>query len=63
MVSIRTSNRSRAAAVLSGSVDTTTSVEVGRGVGVRDSKAPSIELPLTSHQWTSFLELVVAIRR
>ncbi|RAS69866.1 uncharacterized protein DUF397 [Lentzea atacamensis] len=38
-------------------------VEVGRGVGVRDSKAPSVELPLTSHQWTSFLELVVAIRR
>lgn len=33
-------------------------VEVGRGVGVRDSKAPSVRLPLTTHQWTQLLRLV-----
>ncbi|MET8758426.1 DUF397 domain-containing protein [Lentzea sp. NPDC004782] len=33
-------------------------VEVGRGVGVRDSKSPSVELPLTAHQWTLLLRLV-----
>ncbi len=33
-------------------------VEVGRGVGIRDSKAPSVELPLTAHQWTRFLRLI-----
>ncbi|MCR3754310.1 DUF397 domain-containing protein [Lentzea californiensis] len=33
-------------------------VEVGRGVGVRDSKAPSVELPLTAHQWAPLLQLV-----
>ncbi|GGU14274.1 DUF397 domain-containing protein [Lentzea flava] len=33
-------------------------VEVGRGVGIRDSKAPSVELPLTAHQWTLLLRLV-----
>lgn len=38
-------------------------VEVGRGVGVRDSKAPSVELLLTAAQWTTFLQLVVASRR
>ena len=33
-------------------------VEVGRGVGVRDSKYPSVELPLTNNQWTGFLRMV-----
>ena len=33
-------------------------VEVGPGVGIRDSKAPSIELPLTAHQWTRLLRQV-----
>ena len=33
-------------------------VEVGRGVGVRDSKAPSVELALTAHQWTRLLSLI-----
>ncbi|SDP66607.1 protein of unknown function [Lentzea jiangxiensis] len=32
-------------------------VEVGRGVGLRDSKSPSVELPLAAHQWASFLRL------
>ena len=38
-------------------------VEVGRGVGIRDSKSPATELPLTPHQWTTFLRLVVASPR
>ena len=38
-------------------------VEVGRGVGIRDSKSPAAELPLTPHQWTTFLRLVVASPR
>jgi hypothetical protein len=33
-------------------------VEVGRGVGIRDSKAPSVELPLTAHQWAPLLRMV-----
>lgn len=35
-------------------------VEVGHGVGIRDSKAPSIEIPLTSRQWTRLLRLITA---
>ena len=38
----------------------TNCVEVGRGVGVRDSKSPSVELPLTAHQWTRLLRQVKA---
>lgn len=33
-------------------------VEVGRGVGLRDSKSPSVELPLTAHQWAPLLRMV-----
>jgi hypothetical protein len=33
-------------------------VEVGRGVGIRDSKAPSVELPLSARQWTRLLSQV-----
>ncbi|MET9629437.1 DUF397 domain-containing protein [Lentzea sp. NPDC006480] len=33
-------------------------VEVGRGVGIRDSKAPATHLPLTAHQWTHLLRAV-----
>ncbi|MGI5499493.1 DUF397 domain-containing protein [Lentzea sp. CA-135723] len=36
-------------------------VEVGRGVGVRDSKSPSVELPLSDGQWASLLRLVKAV--
>lgn len=38
-------------------------VEVGRGVGVRDSKHPSVELPLTNHQWTGLLRLAMSATR
>ncbi|GLZ32835.1 hypothetical protein Lesp02_50230 [Lentzea sp. NBRC 105346] len=30
-------------------------VEVGRGVGIRDSKAPATHLPLSRTAWTVFL--------
>ena len=33
-------------------------VEVGRGIGVRDSKAPSVELALTPSQWARLLRQV-----
>lgn len=33
-------------------------VEVGRGVGVRDSKAPATHLPLTNRQWAQLLRMV-----
>ncbi|WP_394619200.1 DUF397 domain-containing protein [Lentzea sp. JNUCC 0626] len=35
-------------------------VEVGRGVGMRDSKSPAVELPVTARQWASLLRLVKA---
>ncbi|MDX3659421.1 hypothetical protein PV646_19130 [Streptomyces sp. ID05-26A] len=31
---------------------------MGRGVGIRDSKSRSVELPLTNTQWTGFLRMV-----
>ena len=30
-------------------------VEVGRGVGVRDSKAPATHLPVSAVSWAAFL--------
>lgn len=33
-------------------------VEVGRGVGLRDSKSPAIELPLSAHQWAPLLRMI-----
>ncbi|MET8761561.1 DUF397 domain-containing protein [Lentzea sp. NPDC004782] len=32
-------------------------VEVGRGIGIRDSKAPSTHLPVSREAWTAFLKL------
>lgn len=32
-------------------------VEVGREVGIRDSKAPSTHLPVSSEAWSAFLRL------
>ncbi|SDH19095.1 protein of unknown function [Lentzea fradiae] len=34
-------------------------VEVGRGIGIRDSKAPAIHLPLGPETWSAFLRLAV----
>ncbi|SER76154.1 DUF397 domain-containing protein [Lentzea albida] len=33
-------------------------VEVGRGVGLRDSKSPSVELALTARQWAPLLRMI-----
>ena len=30
-------------------------VEVGRGVGIRDSKAPATHLPVSDKAWSAFL--------
>lgn len=30
-------------------------VEVGHGVGIRDSKAPATHLPLSADSWSAFL--------
>ena len=30
-------------------------VEVGAGVGIRDSKSPVVHVPLTSQAWAAFL--------
>jgi Domain of unknown function (DUF397) len=32
-------------------------VEIGRCVGIRDSKAPSTHLPVSADAWTAFLKL------
>lgn len=31
-------------------------VEVGHGVGIRDSKAPAIHLPVSREAWDAFLD-------
>lgn len=33
-------------------------VEVGHGIGIRDSKAPAAHLPLSETAWSAFLKLV-----
>jgi hypothetical protein len=33
-------------------------VEIGRGVGVRDSKAPTTHLPVSAEAWSAFLGVV-----
>ncbi|MET8763922.1 DUF397 domain-containing protein [Lentzea sp. NPDC004782] len=35
-------------------------VEVGRRIGIRDSKAPSAHLPVSSAAWSAFLRSVKA---
>ncbi|NGY59698.1 DUF397 domain-containing protein [Lentzea sp. NEAU-D13] len=37
-------------------------VEVGRGIGIRDSKAPTTHLPLSDKAWSAFLTEVKASR-
>ncbi|MET8761973.1 DUF397 domain-containing protein [Lentzea sp. NPDC004782] len=33
-------------------------VEIGRGIGIRDSKAPTTHLPVSDEAWSAFLGLV-----
>ncbi|MFD4642978.1 DUF397 domain-containing protein [Lentzea sp. NPDC058436] len=35
-------------------------VEVGQGVGIRDSKAPATHLPVSAAAWSAFLRLTSA---
>ncbi|MEU5235087.1 DUF397 domain-containing protein [Streptomyces anulatus] len=37
-------------------------VEVGRGVGIRDSKAPTTHLPVSDKAWSAFLTEVKSAR-
>ena len=34
-------------------------VEVGKGVGIRDSKAPAAHIPVSPAAWSAFLKSVV----
>jgi hypothetical protein len=40
------------------SPNTSNCVEVGRGVGVRDSKAPSAQLKVSADAWSAFLRAI-----
>ena len=42
------------------SEDSSDCVEVGRGIGVRDSKAPATHLPVSAEAWSAFLGAVKA---
>ncbi|MEV6241608.1 DUF397 domain-containing protein [Lentzea sp. NPDC051838] len=35
-------------------------VEIGHGIGIRDSKAPVAHLPVSGEAWDAFLHLVKA---
>ena len=35
-------------------------VEVGHGVGIRDSKAPTTHLPLSDKAWSAFLTYIIS---
>lgn len=37
------------------SPDQSDCVEVGRGIGLRDSKAPTAHLPVSAQAWSAFL--------
>lgn len=38
-------------------------VEVGHGIGIRDSKAPATHLPVSPAAWTALLRLVPELPR
>lgn len=40
------------------SEDSSDCVEVGHGIGIRDSKAPVTHLPVSADAWSAFLGLV-----
>ena len=42
------------------SADSSDCVEVGRGIGIRDSKAPAAHLPMSAEAWSAFLNVVKA---
>lgn len=44
------------------SADSSDCVEIGLGVGIRDSKAPTTHLPVSADAWSAFLGLVRSAR-
>jgi hypothetical protein len=44
------------------SPDANDCVEIGRGIGIRDSKAPVTHLPVSAEAWSAFLDVVKAER-
>lgn len=40
--------------------DSNNCVEIGRGVGIRDSKAPATHLPVSAEAWSAFLKMASA---
>ncbi|MFD9702750.1 DUF397 domain-containing protein [Lentzea sp. NPDC059081] len=43
------------------SPDASDCVEVGRGVGIRDSKAPTAHVPVSAEAWSAFLHDVTRV--
>jgi len=43
------------------SADSSDCVEVGRGIGIRDSKAPAAHVPVSGEAWSAFLRDVTRI--
>jgi Domain of unknown function (DUF397) len=43
------------------SPDASDCVEVGHGIGIRDSKAPTTHLPVSADTWSAFLGVVKAL--
>ncbi|MDX8049380.1 DUF397 domain-containing protein [Lentzea sp. BCCO 10_0798] len=43
------------------SEDASDCVEIGHGIGIRDSKAPSTHLPVSGEAWSAFLRAVTRI--
>ncbi|MGW6931631.1 DUF397 domain-containing protein [Lentzea sp. NPDC054927] len=42
------------------SIEANDCVEIGRRIGIRDSKAPSAHLPVSADAWSAFLRRVKA---
>jgi hypothetical protein len=42
------------------SADQQDCVEVGCGIGIRDSKAPTTHLPLSDKAWSAFLTYIIS---
>ncbi|MEU0881638.1 DUF397 domain-containing protein [Lentzea sp. NPDC005914] len=40
------------------SIESNDSVEIGRSIGIRGSKAPAAHLPVSSDTWSAFLRSV-----
>lgn len=43
------------------SEDSSDCIEIGHGVGIRDSKAPATHLPVSGEAWSAFLQDVTRV--